>query len=133
MGEAAVRIDDTMNDQAAEKKKRAAAERSPAKSPAKTPAKKKRAKTGKTEGAGDKAAMEQGAMAVDHPNAVAVRHELDYDGGKWRYCLIVVTDIPLNPKHPDHKASEIDGLVRAVVAATQSAGIGYDVLSIRNS
>ncbi|MBP5855564.1 hypothetical protein KAJ83_00975 [Marivibrio halodurans] len=123
-----------MNDQTSGKKKQPAAEKASAKSTAKTSAKKKSVKAAKKPaGRAVTDALDQGAMVVDHPNAVAVRHELDFDAGKWRYCLIVVTDLPLNPKHPDHKTSEIDGLVRAVVASAQSAGIGYDVLSIRNS
>lgn len=72
-------------------------------------------------------------MRVDHPNVAEVCHELTFEDGKWRYSLIVLTDLPLNPKAPDHDTTVIDTMVRAVVAAARANNVGYDKLCIRNA
>jgi hypothetical protein len=71
-------------------------------------------------------------ISVDHPHVLAVRHELSFEQNKWRYGLVIITDLPLDPKHPSHDTGEIDAVVRAVVAGARKSGAGYDVLTIRN-
>lgn len=71
-------------------------------------------------------------FAVEHPHVVETRRELALDQNRWRYILVVVTDLSLDPGDPTHSAKELDQMVRAVNAAASKAGVGYDVLSIRN-
>lgn len=71
-------------------------------------------------------------FAVDHPHVIETRRELALDQNRWRYILVVLTDLSLDPGDPTHSAKELDQMVRAVNAAASKAGVGYDVLSIRN-
>ena len=109
MGEAAMRVDESMTEQLA----------------------------GKSDSAETGAAMNDtgvaGDLVVDHPNVTGVLHELTFEDGKWRYSLVVLTDLPLNPKSPTHDTTEIDGMVRAVVAAARKNSIGYDKLCVRSA
>ncbi|MEQ8604113.1 MAG: hypothetical protein RIB45_12415 [Marivibrio sp.] len=71
-------------------------------------------------------------FAVEHPNVMGMRRELALDQNRWRYILVVLTDLSLDPGDPAHSAKDLDQMVRAVNAAATKAGVGYDVLSIRN-
>lgn len=71
-------------------------------------------------------------FAVAHPNVVETRRELALDQNRWRYILVVLTDLSLDPGDPAHSAEAVDQMVRTVNAAATKAGVGYDVLSLRN-
>lgn len=68
-----------------------------------------------------------------HPNVLEIRRELSYDGGTWRYLLVIVTDIPLDPKHPDHKATAVTDMVSTVTKQLRRDGAaGYHSMIVRN-
>lgn len=71
-------------------------------------------------------------LDVDHPNIVDVRRELTLQDGTWKYVMVVVTDLPLDPNHPDHNTKDIDGVTQAVMKAVRKTRAGYNILTIRN-
>ncbi|MCR9219971.1 MAG: hypothetical protein NXI21_07065 [Alphaproteobacteria bacterium] len=73
-----------------------------------------------------------GALQVDHPNVLSVQRELSLDQNRWRYGLVIVTDLSLDPGDPAHSPVKLDEMVRAVIAAARQASVGYDVLTLRN-
>jgi len=71
-------------------------------------------------------------FAVAHPNVMETRRELTLDQNRWRYILVVLTDLSLDPGDPAYSSKAVDQMVLAINAAAAKAGVGYDVLTIRN-
>ena len=68
-----------------------------------------------------------------HPNVVELRRELVFDGGSWRYLLIIVTDLSLDPADPEHSRGAITDMVKTVTQHLKATGAsGYNTLTIRN-
>jgi|GEM_PF-5982288 len=107
-----------------------AAEQTPAASPAASPT---APQVAAPQVAAAQVAAAQPSLTVEHANVLGVQRELSFENGKWRYGLVVITDLSLDPASAAHSSADIDLMVRAVVAAARAAGAGYDVMTIRNA
>lgn len=68
-----------------------------------------------------------------HPHVIELRRELEYDGGTWRYLMIIVTDLSLDPGDPAHSRGAISDMVKTVSRHLKETGAsGYNSLTIRN-
>ena len=71
-------------------------------------------------------------QVVDHPHVVDVQREIVFDGGRWKHMLIVLTDLPLDPKAEGYDIKTLDQVIQTVAGTEISRKSGYHGIVIRN-